>query len=348
MGKHAPEQIFLVEALYTREIQSHSQPLTFLPVLLSNFVETNALLLVSISVDFISKVYGQQKALDNVSFEVKSGEIVGFLGPNGAGKSTMMKILTCFIPPTAGKAMVNGFDVMEQSIDVRRSVGYLPEHNPLYLDMYVKEYLEFIGGLHKLPNIKKRVEEMVDITGLSIEQHKQIGALSKGYRQRVGLAQALIHDPAVLILDEPTTGLDPNQLAEIRDLIKRVGREKTVMLSTHIMQEVEILCDRVIIINQGRIVTDEQTQTLQQGDQSRMVVLVEFDKEVNQAKLRAVSGVEDIVRVKDNAWQIVTRPEIDIRPAIFQFCVENNLTVLELQREEKKLEDVFKELTKKK
>lgn len=317
-------------------------------MLLSNFVETNALLFVSISVDFISKVYGQQKALDNVSFEVKSGEIVGFLGPNGAGKSTMMKILTCFIPPTAGKATVNGFDVMDQSIEVRKSVGYLPEHNPLYLDMYVKEYLEFIGGLHKLPNIKKRVEEMVDITGLSIEQHKQIGALSKGYRQRVGLAQALIHDPAVLILDEPTTGLDPNQLAEIRDLIKRVGREKTVMLSTHIMQEVEILCDRVIIINQGRIVTDEQTQTLQQGDQSRMVVLVEFDKEVNQSKLRAVAGVEDIVRVKDNAWQIVTRPEIDIRPAIFQFCVENKLTVLELQREEKKLEDVFKELTRKK
>ncbi len=302
----------------------------------------------SISVDFISKVYGQQKALDNVSFEVKSGEIVGFLGPNGAGKSTMMKILTCFIPPTAGKATVNGFDVMEQSIGVRKSVGYLPEHNPLYLDMYVKEYLEFIGGLHKLSNIKKRVEEMVDITGLSVEQHKQIGALSKGYRQRVGLAQALIHDPAVLILDEPTTGLDPNQLAEIRDLIKRVGKEKTVMLSTHIMQEVEILCDRVIIVNQGRIVTDEQTQTLQQGNQSRMVVLVEFDKAVDQKKLRAVAGVEEIVLVKDNAWQIVTRPEIDIRPEIFRFCVENNLTVLEMQREERKLEDVFKELTGKK
>lgn len=315
---------------------------------MSNFVETNALLLVSISVDFISKVYGQQRALDNVSFEVKSGEIVGFLGPNGAGKSTMMKILTCFIPPTNGKATVNGFDVMDQAIEVRKSVGYLPEHNPLYLEMYVKEYLEFIGGLHKLKNIKKRVEEMVDITGLTVEQHKQIGALSKGYRQRVGLAQALIHDPAVLILDEPTTGLDPNQLAEIRDLIKRVGREKTVMLSTHIMQEVEILCDRVIIINKGRIVTDEQTQTLQQGVQNRMVVLVEFDKEVDQAKLRAVIGVEDIVRVKNNTWQIITNPDVDIRPDIFRFCVENNLTVLEMQREERKLEDVFKELTKRK
>jgi ABC-2 type transport system ATP-binding protein len=303
---------------------------------------------VSISVDFISKVYGQQRALDNVSFEVKSGEIVGFLGPNGAGKSTMMKILTCFIPPSNGKATVNGFDVMDQAIEVRKSVGYLPEHNPLYLEMYVKEYLEFIGGLHKLKNIKKRVEEMVDITGLTVEQHKQIGALSKGYRQRVGLAQALIHDPAVLILDEPTTGLDPNQLAEIRDLIKRVGREKTVMLSTHIMQEVEILCDRVIIINKGRIVTDEQTQTLQQGVQNRMVVLVEFDKEVDQAKLRAVVGVEDIVRVKNNTWQIITNPDVDIRPDIFRFCVENNLTVLEMQREERKLEDVFKELTKRK
>jgi ABC-2 type transport system ATP-binding protein len=190
---------------------------------------------VSIKVDYISKVYGQQRALDNVTFEVKTGEIVGFLGPNGAGKSTMMKILTCFIPPSAGSAIVNGFDVMEQSIEVRRSVGYLPEHNPLYLDMYVKEYLEFIGGLHKLPNVKERVKEMVEITGLTIEQHKQIGALSKGYRQRVGLAQALIHDPKVLILDEPTTGLDPNQLAEIRDLIKRIGKEKTVMLSTHII-----------------------------------------------------------------------------------------------------------------
>jgi len=237
---------------------------------------------------------------------------------------------------------------MDQAIEVRKSVGYLPEHNPLYLEMYVKEYLEFIGGLHKLKNIKKRVEEMVDITGLTVEQHKQIGALSKGYRQRVGLAQALIHDPAVLILDEPTTGLDPNQLAEIRDLIKRVGREKTVMLSTHIMQEVEILCDRVIIINKGRIVTDEQTQTLQQGVQNRMVVLVEFDKEVDQAKLRAVVGVEDIVRVKNNTWQIITNPDVDIRPDIFRFCVENNLTVLEMQREERKLEDVFKELTKRK
>lgn len=302
----------------------------------------------SINVDFISKTYGEQKALDNVSFEVKEGEIVGFLGPNGAGKSTMMKILTCFIPPTAGKATVNGFDVMEQSLDVRRSVGYLPEHNPLYLDMYVKEYLEFIGGLHKIGNIKKRVGEMIEITGLGIEQHKQIGQLSKGYRQRVGLAQALIHDPKVLILDEPTTGLDPNQLAEIRELIRRIGKSKTVMLSTHIMQEVEILCDRVIIIDHGRIVTDENTQVLQKGDQSRIVIIVEFDKDVNRNKVKSIPFVEEAEKMEGNNWQIVTKPDVDARPEIFRFAVENKLSVLGMQREERRLEDVFKELTKKK
>jgi ABC-2 type transport system ATP-binding protein len=302
---------------------------------------------VSIKVEYITKIYGEQRALDNVSFEVQTGEIVGFLGPNGAGKSTMMKILTCFIPPTAGKAEVNGFDVMEHSIDVRRSVGYLPEHNPLYLDMYVKEYLAFIAGLHKLKKIESRVKEMIDITGLGIEQHKRIGALSKGYRQRVGLAQALIHDPAVLILDEPTTGLDPNQLAEIRELIRRVGKEKTVMLSTHIMQEVEILCDRVIIINKGRIVTDKETETLQKGDENRTVVLVEFDKPVDQRKLKGIPGVETVSNVKGNSWQIVTPPGKDIRADLFKFAVDNSLSILEMQREERKLEDVFKELTKK-
>ena len=301
----------------------------------------------SIQVDYISKVYGTQRALDNVSFEVKTGEIVGFLGPNGAGKSTMMKILTCFIPPTAGTAKVNGYDVMEHSIDVRRSVGYLPEHNPLYLDMYVREYLEFIGGLHKIGNLKKRVNEMVEITGLTLEQHKQIAALSKGYRQRVGLAQALIHDPKVLILDEPTTGLDPNQLAEIRDLIRRIGKEKTVMLSTHIMQEVEILCDRVIIINKGRIVTDEQTEVLQQGDQSKMVIMVEFDKPVTKSQLMKIAGVEDAANVQGNSWQIVTGPQTDVRSGVFRFAVDQGLSVLGMQREERRLEDVFKELTKK-
>ncbi len=300
----------------------------------------------SIKVEYISKVYGQQFALDNISLEVKTGEIVGFLGPNGAGKSTLMKILTCFIPPTSGKAAVNGFDVMEDSLNVRKSVGYLPEHNPLYLDMYVKEYLEFIAGLHKMENVKKRVDEMVDITGLGVEQHKRIGALSKGYRQRVGLAQALIHDPEVLILDEPTTGLDPNQLGEIRELIKKVGKSKTVMLSTHIMQEVEILCDRVIIINKGKIVTDKQTSTLQQGDEHRMLISVEFDKAVDEKKLKALQGVESIKNSKGNSWRLVTKPDMDIRPGLFKFAVDNGLSILEMQREERKLEDVFKELTK--
>jgi ABC-2 type transport system ATP-binding protein len=302
---------------------------------------------VSIKVEYITKTYGKQRALDNVSFEVKTGEIVGFLGPNGAGKSTMMKILTCFVPPTAGKAFVNGHDVMLEPMKVKSSVGYLPEHNPLYLDMYVKEYLEFISGMHHLPNVRARVQEMVDMTGLTREQHKRIGALSKGYRQRVGLAQALIHDPEVLILDEPTTGLDPNQLAEIRELIRQIGKQKTVMLSTHIMQEVEILCDRVIIIDRGRIVTDKETGTLQRGDENRMIVLVEFDKATHERDLKKLPGVETVVKAKDkpNGWQIVTKPEMDIRPELFRFAVANGLTVLELQREERKIEDIFKEVT---
>jgi len=301
---------------------------------------------VSIKVEYISKIYGTQYALDNESFEVKTGEIVGFLGPNGAGKSTMMKILTCFIPPSAGKAWVNGFDVMEQSLQVRKSVGYLPEHNPLYLDMYVKEYLEFIAGLHKMKNVGARVREMVSVTGLEVEQHKRIGALSKGYRQRVGLAQALIHDPEVLILDEPTTGLDPNQLAEIRELIKTVGKEKTVMLSTHIMQEVEILCDRVIILKNGKIAADDNTTTLQQGDEHKMLIFVEFDKDANENRMRKLPGVESVKRIKDNSFQLVTKPDKDIRPELFKFAVDNGLQILGMQREEKRLEDVFKELTK--
>ncbi|MCE2773468.1 MAG: gliding motility-associated ABC transporter ATP-binding subunit GldA [Bacteroidetes bacterium] len=299
----------------------------------------------SIKVEYISKLYGTQRALDNVSFEVKTGEIVGFLGPNGAGKSTMMKILTCFIPPSAGKASVNGFDVMTQSLDVRKSVGYLPEHNPLYLDMYVKEYLEFIAGLHKINNVQQRIREMIDITGLEVEQHKRIGQLSKGYRQRVGLAQALIHDPQVLILDEPTTGLDPNQLAEIRELIKQVGKQKTVMLSTHIMQEVEILCDRVIIINKGKIVTDKETEVLQQGDQNRIVIRVEFSAAADVNKLKRLSGVESVEQLAPNTYHIVTATARDLRQDIFKFAVDHQLAVLEMNREERKLEDVFKELT---
>lgn len=302
----------------------------------------------SIKVSNITKLYGEQRALDNVSFEVNTGEVVGFLGPNGAGKSTMMKIITCFIPQTSGKVSVCGYDVEEQSIEVRKQVGYLPEHNPLYLDMYVKEYLEFIAGLHKIEHVKKRVDEMIAITGLQLEQNKKIGALSKGYRQRVGLAQALIHDPQVLILDEPTTGLDPNQLAEIRNLIIEVGKEKTVMLSTHIMQEVEAMCDRVIIINRGQIVADNETEQLQQHSGNVQVITVEFDKETSRNALKNIPGIRDARHLGGNVWQLHAAVEKDVRGDIFQFAVQNKLAVLEMRKEEQKLEDVFKKLTGKK
>jgi ABC-2 type transport system ATP-binding protein len=301
----------------------------------------------SIIVNGVTKIYGKQKALDSVSFEIKTGEIVGFLGPNGAGKSTLMKILTCFLPQTAGKASVCGFDVEEQSMEVRKNVGYLPEHNPLYHDMYVREYLEFICGLHHLNNIPDRISRMIEMTGLTIEQKKKIGALSKGYRQRVGLAQALIHDPRVLILDEPTTGLDPNQLAEIRNLIMEIGKEKTVMLSTHIMQEVEAVCSRVIIINKGRIVADGATENIQQGSSSIQVITVEFDKAPPADALRSVAGVDEAEETSHKTiWKLKTASTEDIRPLIFHFAVQNGLAVLGMQKEEHKLEDVFKELTK--
>jgi ABC-2 type transport system ATP-binding protein len=301
----------------------------------------------SIIVNEVTKLYGKQKALDTVSFEIKTGEVVGFLGPNGAGKSTMMKILTCFIPQSSGTASVCGFDVEEQSLDVRRNVGYLPEHNPLYHDMYVKEYLEFICGLHKLDKIPSRISRMIGMTGLEIEQKKKIGALSKGYRQRVGLAQALIHDPKVLILDEPTTGLDPNQLVEIRNLIIEIGREKTVMLSTHIMQEVEAVCNRVIIVNKGKIVADDRTENIQKSSTNRQIISVEFDKETSAEALRSIAEIEEVHQsAAAFSWKLETSSETDIRPAIFHFAVENGLAVLSMHREEQKLEDVFKFLTK--
>ncbi len=299
----------------------------------------------SIQVNSITKNYGKQQALKNVSFEVGSNEIVGFLGPNGAGKSTMMKILTCFIPPTEGKASVCGFDVTNQSIEVRKQIGYLPEHNPLYLDMYVKEFLEFVGGIHKVKNIKNRVKDMIDVTGLQIEQNKKIGALSKGYRQRVGLAQAMIHDPKVLIMDEPTTGLDPNQLDEIRSLIKSLGKQKTVMLSTHIMQEVEAICDKVIIINKGEIVANDDTKRLQQNT-TKQIITVEFDKSITGAILKTILGVEEVKFINGNSWQLLSTSKDDVRKAIFDFAVANNYSVLTLNKEEQKMEDVFKELTK--
>ena len=299
----------------------------------------------SIIVNNVTKLYGKQKALDNISFEVRSGEIIGFLGPNGAGKSTMMKIITCYIPPTEGTVKVCGFDINEQSMKVRMQIGYLPEHNPLYLDMYVKEFLEFVGGIHNVKNLKNRVKEMIDLTGLEAEQKKKIGALSKGYRQRVGLAQAIIHDPKVLIMDEPTTGLDPNQLEEIRGLIKTLGKEKTVLLSTHIMQEVEAVCDRVIIINKGEIVANDSTSTLQKNT-IKQIITVEFDKAVSKNDLQKIEGVNEVKNTEGNTWQLISSAESDIRKAVFDFAVKNNLGVLTLNKDEQKLEDVFKHLTK--
>jgi ABC-2 type transport system ATP-binding protein len=301
---------------------------------------------VSIEVKNISKLYGEQKALNDVSFNINSGDIVGFLGPNGAGKSTMMKILTGYIPPSSGDASVCGFDVKEESLKVRANVGYLPEHNPLYLDMYVKEYLQFVAGIYKLDNVKNRVNNMIEMVGLGVEQHKLIGALSKGYRQRVGLAQALIHDPAVLILDEPTSGLDPNQLDEIRNLIKTIGREKTVMLSTHIMQEVEAICSRVIIVNKGSLVADNTTDNMQQYITQTQVLTVEFGTAVDGNFFKEISAIVSYKSANNKNWVLEVDANIDIRETLFQEAVKNNLSVIGMKQEQRNLEEVFKELTK--
>lgn len=302
----------------------------------------------SIVVKNLTKIYGQQRAIDSISFEIKSGEVVGFLGPNGAGKSTTMKILTCFIPPSHGEASVCGIKVDEDPFAVKQKVGYLPENNPLYLDMYVKEYLQFIAGIHKLPNKKQSVENMIDAVGLELEQHKKIGALSKGYRQRVGLAQAMIHDPEVLILDEPTSGLDPNQLEEIRALIVKIGKQKTVMLSTHIMQEVEAICNRIIIINRGHIVANDQASVLQQAHSERQVIYAEFEKPVSKTQLSKIDGVVACKEVAQNSWLIESASGDDIRGVISKFGVDNQNLVLTLRKEQQSLEEVFKKLTKNK
>ena len=300
----------------------------------------------SIIVENITKEYGAQKALDNVSFTINTGEIVGLLGPNGAGKSTMMKIITCFIPPSSGMISVYGNDIFENSIEVRKKVGYLPENNPLYHDLYVKEYLEFVAGIYKVKNIKSRAKEMVQLTGLEIEQHKKIGALSKGYRQRVGLAQAMIHNPDVLILDEPTSGLDPNQLVEIRKLIQEIGKDKTIMLSTHIMQEVEAVCSRAIIIDKGHIVADDKTTNLSSKSSGFHILKVEFNKTVDQSILKTIDGILSVKEVSDTIFEINT-DERDVREAIFQLAVKNEIAVLSMQKIEQGLEEVFHQLTKK-
>lgn len=301
----------------------------------------------SIEVIGVSKIYGQQKALDDVSFTINRGEIVGFLGPNGAGKSTMMKIICCYLPQSMGTVKVNGLDVKEESIAVRKKIGYLPEHNPLYLEMYVKEYLEFVLGLYgKSENKKQKVSDIIELVGLKIEQNKKISALSKGYRQRVGLAQALIHQPEVLILDEPTTGLDPNQLVEIRNVIKSAGKEKTVLFSTHIMQEVEAVCDRIIIISKGKIVADENKAGIKNLQSTKkQIITVEFDKAVSESLLLKITGVNSAVLLKDNLWKLSSNLMDDLRPKIAKFAQENNLLILTMVKIEETLEDVFRNLT---
>tara|TARA_Y100000589_G_scaffold91664_1_gene86291 strand:+ start:2840 stop:3742 length:903 start_codon:yes stop_codon:yes gene_type:complete len=298
----------------------------------------------SVLVNKITKTYGKQKVLDNVSFEIKTGEVVGFLGPNGAGKSTMMKILTGFISQSEGEVVVCGINVLENSIESRKKIGYLAENNPLYLDMYVREFLSFIADIHKLKNKKNRVAEMINITGLTPEKTKKIRQLSKGYRQRVGLAAALLHDPEVLILDEPTTGLDPNQLKEIRGLIKSIAAKKTIMLSTHIMQEVEAICDRAIIIKKGEIVADNKIETLQNiGNE---IIEVEFQKPIFVSVLESIKGVKTVVKKSKTIFELTSGVKNDIRPLISQLAIDNSNLVLSMQKREQKMEDIFQNLTK--
>lgn len=298
----------------------------------------------SIEVNAISKNYGAQKALDQVSFTIQKGEIVGFLGPNGAGKSTLMKILTTYLSADEGSASVSGFDVSTQQKSVQQSIGYLPEHNPLYLDLYVREYLEFNASVYNAS--ATRIDEVILLTGLTSEQHKKIGQLSKGYRQRVGLANALLHNPEVLILDEPTTGLDPNQLVEIRNVIRSVGKNKTVFLSTHIMQEVEAICDRVIIIDHGKIVTDKKIDRLVAVTQEQ-IIDVEFDRAIASELIQAIIGLVAAKNVGNNLWELIFHSDADMRPVVFDFAQENGLKILQLNLKNKNLESLFREVTSK-
>ena len=297
----------------------------------------------SIEVKNLFKYYGGQAAVKDISFNVNSGEIVGFLGPNGAGKSTTMKVITGYISASGGEVNVCGMPASVDSLQIRQLIGYLPEHNPLYLDMYVKEYLVFVANMYKIDHVNDRVTDMIKKVGLEVEQNKKIGALSKGYRQRVGLAQAIIHDPKVLILDEPTSGLDPNQLVEIRQLIKSIGKEKTVMLSTHIMQEVEAICDRIVIINKGEVVADDKAVDLQMKAQVQ-TVYVEFEGSISKSQLSNIKGVSKVEKVAEG-WLLESKDNIDLRKLIAQFAQERNILTLTLRKEEKTLEQVFKILT---
>ena len=300
----------------------------------------------SLSLKSLTKEYGAQKAVDELSFDVSGGTIMGFLGPNGAGKSTTMKMVSCYISPTSGTAEVCGYDIHKNPLQVRKHIGYLPEHNPLYLDMYVREYLQFVAGIHKLDNKKKRAAEMIEMTGLGKEQHKLIGALSKGYRQRVGLAQAMIHNPDVLILDEPTSGLDMNQLVDIRNLIKTLGQEKTVILSTHIMQEVQAMCDRVIIINNGKKVADDPIASLSNriAGENRITINL-LESNIDLAKFSAIKGVTKISQEGDNIV-IISNSKSDVRKPIFDTVVKSGWTLVGMKKDEISVEDVFQKLTK--
>ncbi len=301
----------------------------------------------SLHIKNLTKVYGQQKALNDITFSLEAGEIVGFLGPNGAGKSSTMKIATCYLPPTSGQVLVNGLDVVEEPLKVKQITGYLPEHNPLYLDMYVHEYLRFIGSLYGLKGkrLKERVGEMIERCGLTLEQNKRIEALSKGYRQRVGLAQSLIHDPKVLILDEPTSGLDPNQLIEIRKLIKDISHNKTVIFSTHIMQEVQALCSRVVVINRGEIVADDSLESLLTSQTGTAAIVVEFEGVVEADQLRALTGVESVIMLEKGKFNVQPLAGYDVRPELFRFAADQKLSLIGLKQEENTLENIFRELT---
>ncbi len=302
----------------------------------------------SIKVSNVVKDYSRQRALDNVSFEVQSGNVVGFLGPNGAGKSTMMKIITGFIPQTSGIIEINSVNIENPEVDIRKEIGYLPENNPLYTDMYVREYLSFVANIYNLgKNTDKRISELISITGIGHEQNKKIGSLSKGYRQRVGLAQALIHNPKVLILDEPTSGLDPNQILEIRKLIKDIGREKTVLLSTHIMQEVQAICQKIVIINKGKVVADGSTEDIMaQANGNGSAILVEFVEEIDENIFSIIKEITAITKLDGNTWLLSTNSSNDIRPLIFRFAVENDLTLIAMQQKGILLEEIFQSLTK--
>lgn len=299
----------------------------------------------SIVVSNLTKIYGQQKAVDDISFTAANNEIVGFLGPNGAGKSTTMKIITGYLAADSGEAIVNGINVNKDAVEAKKQIGYLPEGNPLYYEMYVREYLQFIGGIHEVKSsLKNRIEEVIDLTGLRPESNKKTGQLSKGYKQRVGLAAALLHDPKILILDEPTTGLDPNQIVEIRQLIKELGKNKTVLFSSHILQEVESVCDRAIIISNGKIVADDTLGNLQSSNKNSHIILIEFGKKADVELLKILPAVED-VQESGNQYQLQTADPEKVKKLLLEFSLQNDLDILSLKTKSKSLEEVFRNLT---